>query len=266
MADALVIAHVVHFIVGGTLRTQCGMEYAMQFTCFKITGLPDLMEKDLSFLLCGSGQTQFSASLCKLVEKKKKLKAPTFEKQPTQQVGSDYGAQNSGFGVADASSSYYQGAVSSTKIDQSFPGSPYSENYQQPIDSSIRKRLWCSYYPILPAPQAQHISLPHSPKCSFQLLLLWHLSQVLLHLHLMLVLNKPPGLSFPANVPSLRNAQQSQQPTWRSQLYPGTATSAYNPVQPQLVLKDLYIISVSALPPRPRSFLPHEFWKLHSSV
>ncbi|KAJ6984756.1 protein transport protein SEC31 [Populus alba x Populus x berolinensis] len=249
--------------------------------------LQDLMEKTIVLALA-SGQKQFSASLCKLVEKyaeilasqgllttaleylkllgsdelspeltilrdrialstetEKEAKAPPFENSQ-QQVGSVYGAQNSGFGVADASHSYYQGAVAQ-QMHQSVPGSPYSENYQQPIDSSYGRGYGAPtpYQPApqapayQPAPQAQMFvptPAPQAPQPSFA----------------------PPAphagtqqatrTFVPANVPSLRNAQQYQQPTLGSQLYPGTATSAYNPVQPPTGSQGPITSQVGAIP------------------
>ncbi|CAK7330966.1 unnamed protein product [Dovyalis caffra] len=275
--------------------------------------LQDLMEKTIVLALA-SGQKQFSASLCKLVEKyaeilasqgllttaleylkllgsdelspeltilrdrialstepEKEAKTPAFE-NTQQQGGSVYGAQHSGFGAADASHSYYQGAVAQ-QMHQSVPGSPYSENYQQPIDSSYGRGYGAPapYQPSAqppayqPAPQPQMFvptPAPQAPQANF-------------------APPPPPAHAatqqatrtfVPANVPILRNAEQYQQPTLGSQLYPGTANPSYNPVQPPSGSQGPISGSVGAIPghrmpqvvapgPTPTGFRP-----VHSGV
>ncbi|KAJ6385250.1 hypothetical protein OIU77_028438 [Salix suchowensis] len=252
--------------------------------------LQDLMEKTIVLALA-SGQKQFSASLCKLVEKyaeilasqgllttaleylkllgsdelspeltilrdrialstetEKEAKAPAYENSQ-QQVGSVYGAQHSGFGVADASHSYYQGAVAQ-QMHQSVPGSPYSENYQQPIDSSYGSGYGAPtpYQPssqppaYQPAPQPPaYQPAPQPPAYQTAPQPQMFVPTPAPQAHQPSFAPPPPHAGtqqatrtfIPANVPSLRNAQQYQQPsTLGSQLYPGTANSAYNPVQP----------------------------------
>ncbi|KAJ7012890.1 protein transport protein SEC31 homolog B [Populus alba] len=234
--------------------------------------LQDLMEKTIVLALA-SGQKQFSASLCKLVEKyaeilasqgllttaleylkllgsddlspeltiirdrialsmepEKEAKTPAFE-NTQQQGGSFYGAQHPGFGVADAPHTYYKGAVAQ-QMNQSVPGSLYSENNQQPIDSSYGRGFGAPspYQPSPPPPAYQPAPLPQmfvptptpqAPETNF--------APPPPHA----AASQQPTRPFvPANVPMLRNAEQYQQPTLGSQLYPGTANPAYNPVQP----------------------------------
>ncbi|KAJ6964581.1 hypothetical protein NC652_002740 [Populus alba x Populus x berolinensis] len=218
----------------------------------KINSCLDLMEKTIVLAIWASGHKQFSASLCKLVEKyaeifsqsgplnnstgvletfgRKKLRLQLL-RTPNSKGGSFYGAQHPGFGVADAPHTYYQGAVAQ-QMNQSVTGSLYSENNQQPIDSSYGRGFGAPspYQPSPPPPAYQPAPLPQmfvptptpqAPETNF--------APPPPHA----AASQQPTRPFvPANVPMLRNAEQYQQPTLGSQLYPGTANPAYNPVQP----------------------------------
>ncbi|KAJ6299438.1 hypothetical protein OIU76_020409 [Salix suchowensis] len=232
--------------------------------------LQDLMEKTIVLALA-NGQKQFSASFCKLVEKyaeilasqgllttaleylkllgsddlspeltiirdrialsmkpEKEAKTPAFD-NTQQQGGTFYGAKNPGFGVADASHPYYQGAAAQ-QMHQSVAEGPYTENYQQPIDSSYGRGFGApapfqpspppAYQPAPPPQMFIPTPTPQAPQTNFTPLPPHAASQ------------QPTRPFVPANVPMLRNAEQYQQPTLGSQLYPGTANPAYNTVQP----------------------------------
>ncbi|XP_012065636.2 protein transport protein SEC31 homolog B [Jatropha curcas] len=229
--------------------------------------LQDLMEKTIVLALA-SGQKRFSASLWKLVEKYAEILASqgllttameylnllgsdelspelvilrdriALSTEPEkdaktmnygqQQGGSVYGAEQSSFGVTDASQHYYQETAPS-QLHQSVPGSPYSENYQQPLMPSYG-RGYSAPAPYQPAPQPA----PYQPTTQPGMFVPSQTPQV-------------PQANFapphaptqqavrtfvPSNVPILRNAEQYQQPTLGSQLYPGSANPAYQPVQP----------------------------------
>ncbi|KAJ9158851.1 hypothetical protein P3X46_024396 [Hevea brasiliensis] len=230
--------------------------------------LQDLMEKTIVLALA-SGQKQFSASLCKLVEKyaeilasqgllstameylkllgsdelspeliilrdcislstepDKDAKSTAFENSQ-QQGGLMYAEQHS-FGMTDASQHYYPENAPS-QVHQNVPGSPYSENYQQTLGPSYG-RGYGAPTPYQPAPQSATYppasqpgmfipsQAPQVPQANFA----------------------PPQAAtqqavrtfVPSNVPILRNAEQYQQPTLGSHLYPGTANATYQPVQP----------------------------------
>lgn len=219
--------------------------------------LQDLMEKTIVLALA-SGQKRFSASLCKLVEKyaeilasqgllttameylkllgsdelspelmilrdrialstepEKDAKTVSYDNSQ-QQGGSIYGAEQSSFGVTNASQHYYQETAPS-QMHQTFPGSLYSENYQQALGPSYGR----GYGPPAPYPPTSQPGMfvpSQAPQVNFA---------------------SPPATTqqtvrtfVPSDVPILRNAEQYQQPTLSSQLYPGPANPAYQPVQP----------------------------------
>ncbi|KAJ6777589.1 WD40/YVTN REPEAT-LIKE-CONTAINING DOMAIN ANCESTRAL COATOMER ELEMENT 1 SEC16/SEC31-RELATED [Salix koriyanagi] len=272
--------------------------------------LQDLMEKTIVLALA-NGQKQFSASFCKLVEKyaeilasqgllttaleylkllgsddlspeltiirdrialsmkpEKEAKTPAFD-NTQQQGGTFYGAKNPGFGVADASHPYYQGAAAQ-QMHQSVAEGSYTENYQQPIDSSYGRGFGApaSFQPspppaYQPAPPPQMFiptPTPQAPHTNFTPLPPHAASQ------------QPTRPFVPANVPMLRNAEQYQQPTLGSQLYPGTANPAYNTVQPPTGSQGPITAQVGTIPghrmpqvvapgPTPNGFRP-----VHSGV
>ncbi|KAI8024439.1 hypothetical protein LOK49_LG03G02019 [Camellia lanceoleosa] len=218
--------------------------------------LQDLMEKTIVLALA-TGQKQFSASLCKLVEKyaeilasqgllttameylklmgtdelspelmilrdcvsrstevvKEVPKSMAFE-NPQSQTGSLYGADQSSFRAVEASPNYYQEAPS--PLQQSTPGIPYGENYQQSFDSSYGRGGYGAPAPYQPAPQPQMFfpsQAPQVPQMNFAA---------------PPVTTQPTVKPFvPATPPALRNVGQYQQPTLGSQLYPGIGNPNY---------------------------------------
>ncbi|EEF34442.1 nucleotide binding protein, putative [Ricinus communis] len=183
-------------------------------------------------------------------EPEKDAKTTTFgiSQQPS---GSMYGAEQSSYGLADSSQNYYQETPTS-QVHQSIPGSPYSENYQQSLGPSYG-RTYGAPAPYQPAPQpapyqpaaqpapyqpapqpAPYQPTPYQPASQPGMFIPSQAPQV-------------PQASFappnaatqqavrtfvPSDVPILRNAEQYQQPTLGSQLYPGAANPTYQPVQP----------------------------------
>ncbi|KAF2319665.1 hypothetical protein GH714_017905 [Hevea brasiliensis] len=240
--------------------------------------LQDLMEKTIVLALA-SGQKQFSASLCKLVEKyaeilasqgllstameylkllgsdelspeliilrdcislstepDKDAKSTAFENSQ-QQGGLMYAEQHS-FGMTDASQHYYPENAPS-QVHQNVPGSPYSENYQQTLGPSYG-RGYGAPTPYQPAPQSATYPLPHNLECSFHLRHLRFLSYLANFAPPQAATQQAVRTFVPSNVPILRNAEQYQQPTLGSHLYPGTANATYQPYSLQLVHKVLF--------------------------
>ncbi|XP_038695842.1 protein transport protein SEC31 homolog B-like isoform X2 [Tripterygium wilfordii] len=210
--------------------------------------LQDLMEKTIVLALA-SGQKRFSASLCKLVEKyaeilasqghlttameylkllgsdelspelvilrdhialsaepQKETKATVFENSQLQ-TGSLYSADQSNLGSIEPTQHYYQETVAS-QLQQTIPGSPYTENYQPIYDSSYGREYGAApTYQPAPQPQIFRPSLaPQVPQTNFAPLP---------------VTSQPTVQTFVPSTPQmLRNAEQYQQPTLGSQLYP----------------------------------------------
>lgn len=217
--------------------------------------LQDLMEKTIVLALA-TGQKRFSASLCKLVEKyaeilasqgllttameylkllgsdelspelmilrdrialstepEKETRAMPFE-NPQTQSGQVYGADQSNFGVADSSQTYYQEPAPS-HMQPSVPHSQYGGNYQHPSSSPYPGGYGApaQYQPpniFLPSQMPSQPNFPAPP-----------------------VTTQPVARPFiPATPPALKNAEQYQQPTLGSQLYPGTVNPTYQPIPP----------------------------------
>ncbi|OAY39931.1 protein transport protein SEC31 homolog B [Manihot esculenta] len=226
--------------------------------------LQDLMEKTIVLALA-SGQKRFSASLCKLVEKYAEILAsqgllttameylkllgsdelspeliilrdrialstePDKDAQTTafqnsqQQGGLTYGEQHS-FGMTDATQHYYPENAPS-QVHQSVPGSPYSENYQQTLGPYGRG--YGAPTPYQPAPQA-----PAYPSASQPGMFIPSQAPQANFAPPQVATQQAVRTFVPSNVPILRNAEQYQQPTLGSQLYPGTANATYHPAQP----------------------------------
>ncbi|THG04865.1 hypothetical protein TEA_010106 [Camellia sinensis var. sinensis] len=140
-------------------------------------------------------------------------KSMAFE-NPQSQTGSLYGADQSSFRAVEASPNYYQEAPS--PLQQSTPGIPYGENYQQSFDSSYGRGGYGAPAPYQPAPQPQMFfpsQAPQVPQMNFAA---------------PPVTTQPTVKPFvPATPPALRNAGQYQQPTLGSQLYPGIGNPNY---------------------------------------
>lgn len=217
--------------------------------------LQDLMEKTIVLALA-SGQKQFSASLCKLVEKYAEILAsqgllktameylklfgsdeatpelqilrdrialctePEKVVEPSAPSGPVYGGGPSDYAVPP---SRYQPNVpiNDYGVQPNFPISSYSENNGQPVISSYDR----GYVPPVsqPAPQPPHFFVPSQPT-----------PQVPKDNFSVPPVPSQPGVTtfVPSTPPMLKNVDKYQQPpsTLGSQLYPGTINTAYQPV------------------------------------
>ncbi|KAF5469770.1 hypothetical protein F2P56_010332 [Juglans regia] len=214
--------------------------------------LQELMEKTIVLALA-TGQKRFSASLCKLVEKYAEILASqgllTTAMEYLKLLGSDelspelvilrdrialstvpekevvensqtlspavYGADQSNFGLVDTSQSYYQETATS-HMQPSVPSSQYGGNYQHPSGAPYGGGYGApgSYQPpnlFLPSQTPSQVpNFPAPP-----------------------VATQPVARPFiPATPPALKNAEQYQQATLGSQLYPGTTNPGYQPIPP----------------------------------
>ncbi|KAK6933923.1 WD40 repeat [Dillenia turbinata] len=176
-------------------------------------------------------------------ESEKVTSKPVTLENSQMQTASVYSAQQANFGV-NASQNYYPEAAPS-QLQQRIPGSPYSENYQQPFGSSY-ERGYAAPAPVpapyQPAPQTMFLpsQAPQVPQPSFVPTP---------------VTSQPTVTPFvPTNPPALRNVEQYQQPTLGSQLYSGMVAPSYQPAQPPAA-------SVGSLTPQvgpvPGQRLPH---------
>ncbi|CAN0917255.1 Protein transport protein SEC31 homolog B [Linum grandiflorum] len=225
--------------------------------------LQDLMEKTIVFALA-SGQKRFSASLCKLVEKYAEILASqgllTTAMEYLKLLGSDelspelvvlrdrialsaepdedttaayentqFQNEHSSFSAANASHSFYPETTPSHLHQLGVPSSTYGENYQQTLGGSSYGTGYgttpyqpapqaSSYQPAVPSQMFVPSQAPQMPQSNFA---------------------PPPPSSqqavrtfVPSSVPIVRNADQYQQPTLGSQLYPGASNPAFQPVQP----------------------------------
>ncbi|KAL5760376.1 hypothetical protein ACOSQ2_019214 [Xanthoceras sorbifolium] len=225
--------------------------------------LQDLMEKTIVLALA-TGQKRFSASLCKLVEKYAEILASqgllTTAMEYLKLLGSDelspelmvlrdriarstepekeaaavafdnsqlasglvHGVDQTKFGM-DVSSQQYYMEQTPTQLHPSVPVSTYGDNYQQPMGPYGNGRGYAAPVPYQPAPQQPHLFIPSQepqpPQASFAP---------------PPVTTQPTRPFIPSTPPVLRNAEQYQQPTLGSQLYPGTANPGYQPVPPGL--------------------------------
>ncbi|KAJ0978840.1 hypothetical protein J5N97_014314 [Dioscorea zingiberensis] len=227
--------------------------------------LQDLMEKTI-ILSLATGQKRLSASLSKLVENYVELLAsqgllttameylkllgsngtsielsilqdriafsaeePEAHKNlPYEGHESTYATQNSLGGFVDSSQQYYQDKA--LLQQQAIPGSQYGSSYQQQFGSygeyqvGQPKKLFQDYINPVTLQHAQSPQLfvpsqaPQIPQPSFA----------------------PPPVPaqptpkpfVPATPPTLKNADQYQQPTLGSQLYPGAANHMFRPGPP----------------------------------
>lgn len=217
--------------------------------------LQDLMEKTIVLALA-TGQKRFSASLCKLVEKYAEILASqgllttaleylkllgsdelspelvilrdriAFSAEPEKQAGdrafensqtqtgSVYGADPSHFGAVDASQSYYQETVPA-HLQPSVSSSQYGGNYQLQSSSP-----YGGAYGAPASYQAPNLFLPSQAPAQP-------------NFAAPPVNAQPVARPFvPATPPALKNAEQYQQPTLGSQLYPGAINPTYQPIPP----------------------------------
>ncbi|CAN1132534.1 Protein transport protein SEC31 homolog B [Linum perenne] len=223
--------------------------------------LQDLMEKTIVFALA-SGQKRFSASLCKLVEKYAEILASqgllTTAMEYLKLLGSDelspelvvlrdrialsaepeehttatcensqFQSEQSSFGVANASHSFYPDTTPSHLHQHGVPSATYGENYQQTLGSSYGTGYGTT--PYQPAPQAG----PYQPAVPSQMFVPSQEPQM----PQANFVPPPPSSQqavrtfVPSSVPIVTNADQYQQPTLGAQLYPGASNPAFQPLQ-----------------------------------
>ncbi|KAI3448846.1 hypothetical protein Pfo_005511 [Paulownia fortunei] len=132
-------------------------------------------------------------------------------------TGPAYGADQSSYGVIDASQHYYPDATPS-QMQPTVPSSPYSENYQQPSANSFGRGYNAppTYQPV-PQPNTQPARFVPSPAIPASMG------------NYPPPVNTQPAVKFvPANPPLLKNLEQYQQPSsLGSQLYPGAVNPSY---------------------------------------
>ncbi|KAJ4836661.1 Protein transport protein Sec31B [Turnera subulata] len=233
--------------------------------------LQDLMEKTIVLALA-SGQKRFSASLCKLVEKYAEILASqgllttaleylkllgsdelspeltilrdriALSTEPEKeasydnshsQSGSMYdGGEQSRFDAVD-SSQYYAGGAPS-QMHQSVPGSPYSNNYPQAVNSYGGD--YGAATPFQPPSQTAPQPAPFQPVQPRQMFVPSQPSQTVQANFAVPSAQQTVRSFVPSNnVPTLKNPeqyQQQQQPTLASQLYPGAVNPTYHSVPP----------------------------------
>ncbi|XP_072975140.1 protein transport protein SEC31 homolog B-like isoform X2 [Typha angustifolia] len=227
------------------LKSECGRTY--------VDLLQDLMEKTI-ILALATGNKQLSTSLSKLVENYAEMLASQgllttameylkllgseesvhdlgilrnrialsveserdaatslpYESSATQ-VGSLYGADPSTAGVADHSQQYYQNV----------PGNQYREGYQQ---------SYGGYQPMQQKQQLQEYNNPvaFQPSQATQMFLPSQSQQAPQPNFVPSSVSQPSTKTFiPSSLPGLKNAEQYQQPSLGSQLYPGVVNPTY---------------------------------------
>ncbi|XP_010938544.1 protein transport protein SEC31 homolog B isoform X1 [Elaeis guineensis] len=179
-------------------------------------------------------------------------------------AGSVYGAEQSGFNVADYSQQYYQDK-SHSQPPQRVPASPYGEGYQPSPGS------YGGYQPVQYKTEFQESSNPVSfqPAQPTQMFIPSQTPQVPQpNFAPPPAASQPAVRSFvPATPPALRNVDQYQQPSLGSQLYPGVANPPYqygSPLptshgvdasQPLSVTGHKFPAAVAPTP-APRGFIP----------
>ncbi|KAK6143192.1 hypothetical protein DH2020_023540 [Rehmannia glutinosa] len=180
-------------------------------------------------------------------EKEKEIEKTATYENTRLQNGSAYGADQSSYGVIDASQHYYPDTAPS-QTQPTVPSSPYSENYQQPSANSFGRGYNAppTYQPVpqpntqparfvpsqpIPAPMAGY---PPPP------------------------VNTQPAAKFvPANPPLLKNLEKYQQPSsLGSQLYPGAANPNYQAGPPGV---GAYGATTSQVGPTPGPVMPQVF-------
>ncbi|KAH9709992.1 protein transport protein SEC31 [Citrus sinensis] len=253
--------------------------------------LQDLMEKTIVLALA-TGQKRFSAALCKLVEKYAEILASqgllTTAMEYLKLLGSDelspeltvlrdriarsiepekeaaamafensqhapvHGVDQSKYGMVDQQ--YYQEPAQSP-LHQSVPGGTYGDNYQQPLGPYSNGRGYGASAAYQPAPQPGLFIPPQATQPNFTASAPAP------------VTSQPAMRPFiPSTPPVLRNAEQYQQPTLGSQLYPGVSNPGY-PVPPVSDARGSLPSQIGAVPgpkmpnvvaptPTPTGFMP----------
>ncbi|KAI9116702.1 hypothetical protein K1719_012360 [Acacia pycnantha] len=247
--------------------------------------LQDLMEKTIVLALA-TGQKQFSASLCKLVEKyaeilasqgllttameyikllgsaelspellvlKDRISLSTQSEKEVQTTELENTQPQSGsFYSADNSNysrNYYQESVS-PQVQHGASGIPYDESYQQPFDPSYG-RGYAGSAPFQ-QPQQPNLFVPSQAP---------QVHQAPQPNFSAAPVTQPAMRSFvPHTPPALRNVEQYQQPTLGSQLYPAATNPPYQPTPP--AISQMGLVHGQKLPqavvptPNPRGFAP----------
>ncbi|XP_020519257.1 protein transport protein SEC31 homolog B isoform X2 [Amborella trichopoda] len=173
--------------------------------------------------------------------------------QPSQTL---YGAEHVGYSAVDSSQQYYQPQQPQT---HSVPGSPYSEGYQQTFGASYGS----SYQPMQPRQQHQDYMTPgqFQPAASPQVFLPSQpqVPQMTTFTPAPVAAQPVVRPFVPSTPPVLPNAEQYQQPSLGSRLYPGSANPMYQVGQPGSVPMG-GVPSQPAMVPRPnmptQSFTP----------
>ncbi|KAK1321736.1 hypothetical protein QJS10_CPA03g00730 [Acorus calamus] len=144
------------------------------------------------------------------------------------QTESMYGAEQSSFSRVDNPQHYYQEKLQPPQ-QQSIPGSPYGEGYQQPFNSSS---YGAGYQSMPQKQQYQEYAPPvaYQSVSSPQLFVPPQAPQVpQSNYGASPITTQPPKSFVPATPPALKNVEQYQPPTLGSQLYPGSTNPTYQP-------------------------------------
>ncbi|KAL0456143.1 UNVERIFIED_CONTAM: protein transport protein SEC31B [Sesamum latifolium] len=159
------------------------------------------------------------------------------------QSGSPYSADQSGYGVSDASQrGYYPDAAPPFQTQPTVPSSPYTENYQQP--SAVPFGRGYNAPPTFPQASTQPSLFVPSPAVPPPM---GNFPPPPVHA-------QPPTKFVPANPPMLKNLEQYQRPSsLGSQLYPGAANSNYQAGPPGVAA---YGATSSQVGPTPRQMMP----------
>ncbi|KDO83288.1 hypothetical protein CISIN_1g0464512mg, partial [Citrus sinensis] len=165
-----------------------------------------------------------------------------------------HGVDQSKYGMVDSSQQYYQEPVQSP-LHQSVPGGTYGDNYQQPLGPYSNGRGYGASAAYQPAPQPGLFIPPQATQPNFTAPAPAP------------VTSQPAMRPFiPSTPPVLRNAEQYQQPTLGSQLYPGVSNPGY-PVPPVSDARGSLPSQIGAVPgpkmpnvvaptPTPTGFMP----------
>nr|CAD1833504.1 unnamed protein product [Ananas comosus var. bracteatus] len=199
--------------------------------------LQDLMEKTI-ILTLATGHKRFTFGIRRIFHElailrdrialstdrdKYAAKSVAYE-SPATHTGSFYGADQSSVGVADHSQQYYQAPQ-----QQNVPGSPYGDNYQQSFSS------YGGYQPVQQDQQFQEYSNPaqFQPAQPTQMFIPSQMQQPPQPTFVPPPAQQPAVKTFvPSSLPSLKNADQYQQPSLGAQLYPGVTSATYQPGPP----------------------------------
>ncbi|KAH7528020.1 hypothetical protein FEM48_Zijuj05G0027500 [Ziziphus jujuba var. spinosa] len=217
--------------------------------------------------------------IARSTESEKVEKALPFDGSSTPS-GPVYAADSSNYGVVGASSTYYQEPASS-QLQSNVPGDTYGGNYQQPVGSSYGRGYGvpspyqptsqpAPYQPVSqPAPYQPSQPAPYQPASQPAMFVPSQTPQIPQEKFPVPPVSSQPSVRpfVPSTPPVLKNADQYQQPTLGSQLYPGTTNHAYQPVPPVAGAAGTLPSQLGAVPghkmsnvvapsPPPRGFMP----------